>query len=224
MWTALLCPDVQILELTLQSPIFADTLARCPTAELEVDSQNILEDGTIQMLVWLTGADADTFEAALDDDPTLGEYDCLVVESSRRLYRVRFSATAIDHSVHHQWAELGGTLLDSIGTHEGWDLRMRLPDRSAVESFYRACERAGLTPDIRALYHSLDAGGVPPFGLTEKQHDALTLALAEGYFDVPRETNLTDLAAQLGISRQSLSRRLRRGLHSLLENTLVESV
>jgi predicted DNA binding protein len=38
---------------------------------------------------------------------------------------------------------------------------------------------------------------------------------------VPRETNLTDLADELDITRQSLSRRMARGQRTLLNNTLL---
>ena len=38
---------------------------------------------------------------------------------------------------------------------------------------------------------------------------------------LPSETNLTDLAEQLGITRQSFRRRLNRGLSNLLQNTIL---
>ena len=59
------------------------------------------------------------------------------------------------------------------------------------------------------------------YGVTAKQREALALAAAEGYFAVPRETNLTDLAEELDITRQSLSRRMARGQRTLLNNTLL---
>ncbi len=217
-----LSDGVLIVELTLHSPVFAGTFERCPEAELTVDSQNLLEDGTIQMLVWVVGPALDAFEAALDDDWTIREYHQLAVESGRALYRVRFSDDAAEFSVHHRWIELGGRLLDAVGTDEGWELRMRFPSRDAVQAFYEACSERGVDTEIRALYAALDDTG-NGFGLTEKQRDALTLAFEEGYFDVPRRVNLTELAAHVDVSRQSFSRRLTRGLHTLVENTVADA-
>ena len=44
--------------------------------------------------------------------------------------------------------------------------------------------------------------------MTAKQREALALAAAEGYFAVPRETNLTDLADKLDITRHPPRERL----------------
>ncbi|WP_458208013.1 helix-turn-helix domain-containing protein [Haladaptatus sp. NG-SE-30] len=44
--------------------------------------------------------------------------------------------------------------------------------------------------------------------LTAKQREAATIAVSEGYYQTPRQTNLDDLAATLGISKSALSQRL----------------
>ena len=41
-----------------------------------------------------------------------------------------------------------------------------------------------------------------------------------GYFETPREATLEDLASDLEISQQALSNRVRRGLNTLISNTL----
>jgi predicted DNA binding protein len=46
--------------------------------------------------------------------------------------------------------------------------------------------------------------------LTEKQREALDLAYTEGYFERPRRTTQAELADELGISKQAVSRRLTR--------------
>ena len=44
--------------------------------------------------------------------------------------------------------------------------------------------------------------------LTARQREAATLAVSEGYYETPRQTDLDDLAATLGISKSALSQRL----------------
>ena len=46
--------------------------------------------------------------------------------------------------------------------------------------------------------------------LTERQRDLLALAVAEGYYEVPRRTTHRELAATLGVSVGRVSERLQR--------------
>ncbi|AXR77968.1 helix-turn-helix domain-containing protein [Natrarchaeobaculum sulfurireducens] len=55
--------------------------------------------------------------------------------------------------------------------------------------------------------------------LTAKQWQALELAYQRGYYETPRETDLSTLAAELDISKSAVSQRLRGA-----EATLIESV
>lgn len=51
--------------------------------------------------------------------------------------------------------------------------------------------------------------------LTVLQKETLELALDQGYYDVPKKASLHDLAADLGVSHQALSERLRRAHRNL---------
>lgn len=55
--------------------------------------------------------------------------------------------------------------------------------------------------------------------VTAKQRQALELAHERGYYDRPRETDLSELAAELGISKSAVSQRLRAA-----EATIVDAV
>ena len=59
------------------------------------------------------------------------------------------------------------------------------------------------------------------FGLTDEQYEALTMACETGSVDVPRATDLDELAAELDISHQALSERFRRGTEMLIEEALL---
>jgi len=52
-----------------------------------------------------------------------------------------------------------------------------------------------------------DEGSAP---LTDKQLEVLNAALEHGYYECPRETQLKELADEIGISHQALSERMRR--------------
>ncbi|MFC4988113.1 helix-turn-helix domain-containing protein [Saliphagus infecundisoli] len=58
------------------------------------------------------------------------------------------------------------------------------------------------------------------FDLTTGQEEALTMALARGYCDIPRTVDMEELADELGVSHQALSERLRRAHGTLVGNAL----
>lgn len=60
--------------------------------------------------------------------------------------------------------------------------------------------------------------------LTEKQLDTLELAIKEGYYNRPRDANLTDLAAALCISKSAVSQRLNAAETKLIKTTLEQYV
>lgn len=61
------------------------------------------------------------------------------------------------------------------------------------------------------------------FSLTDVQRETLLAAHETGYFEVPREATLGDLAEQLGVTDTAASQRLRRGMATLVAATLASS-
>lgn len=53
--------------------------------------------------------------------------------------------------------------------------------------------------------------------LTQKQREAIELAVIRGYFDTDSDTELRDLAAELGISKPAVSQRLRIAQSKLVQ-------
>jgi predicted DNA binding protein len=52
--------------------------------------------------------------------------------------------------------------------------------------------------------------------ISEEQWDLLQSAVREGYFNVPREVTLVDLAERHGLSDRDASEQIRRGLDVLV--------
>lgn len=77
------------------------------------------------------------------------------------------------------------------------------------------------TENIRPATIAADASVTINLGvLTEKQRETLELALEQGYYDRPRESELEDLAAHLDISKSAVSQRLRGAELKLIKNAL----
>jgi predicted DNA binding protein len=49
----------------------------------------------------------------------------------------------------------------------------------------------------------------------------VSLAVRGGYYGIPRGTSTQELADELGISAQAVTERLRRGVATLVNNTLL---
>lgn len=109
------------------------------------------------------------------------------------------------------------TLLSAMATRAGWRVHVRGDEQRAVATFDERCRAAGVQPTLRDLSASADSPERARPAVTDAQREALLLAYANGYYVEPRETNLTELAAEVGISRQAFARRLTRGYRTLIE-------
>ena len=168
--------------------------------------------------VWVRTDDFDAFEATLEDDPTVEEVVVFSETGEERSYQMTWTGP-IDVIVQ-VLTEYSGTITHADGSADGWDLRVVFPDREVLSRANQAAQEAGLQFDVQMIYKSEDARGVQ-YGLTERQRNRLVPAFEAGYFTVPRETSLGDLAEQQDSSHQSLSERLRRATATLVESTLI---
>lgn len=93
---------------------------------------------------------------------------------------------------------------------------MRFPDREALGAFRAFCLDRDLDFRLHRLYDNDRERGPSRERLTSHQREALRLAHEGGYFRIPRGTTLGDIAAELGISNQAASERVRRGCGRLV--------
>jgi len=159
------------------------------------------------------------FEETVTANDRVEQLTALDTNGARTLYKIDwteepdgFLTTVADHDL---------LIEDATGTEDRWRFRLRGPDHENLASFQQAL----LAEDIPLQVHRLWNPEVPdddPYELTETQRKTLELAFTEGYFDVPRNASLDELSGQLNVSRQSVSRRVRQGVHNLLSTTLMD--
>ena len=101
-------------------------------------------------------------------------------------------------------------------------MRMRFPDRDGLIAYRERCEREGSSFRLVALRCTNTGPETTNGRLTSAQRTLLAAAVEGGYFEIPREITMAEIAEQLGISDQAASERLRRGLSTVLENGEVE--
>lgn len=171
--------------------------------------------------VWVTNPETPAIATRLEHADAVRSSRLLDEFDDRALFRVEWISEA-DGWVQ-RLVELDVALLQASGTAERWRFQLRFHTEEALSAFQAIRHEQEFSIDVQRVVdleqweteHPADA-----MGLTPAQHEALATAAAEGYFSVPRETNLVDLSDQLDISGQSLSERLRRGEAKLLAATL----
>lgn len=125
--------------------------------------------------------------------------------------------------IESAFVERGTTPIDATVAGDGWRMRARFPDRSTLAEYRESCRRRGMGFALERLYRPTSGSGRPTLDeLTTKQREALLLAHDEGYYDLPGGTDLAELSRRLGISRRSLSGRLRRAERRLVEAAVAD--
>ena len=180
------------------------------TAELE---RLVPTGGAAFPYVWIRDADRVDVTAALEASTTTETFT-LVDEVPDRglLYRARWRPE--ENAIVGAILEADVTLLSATGRHRQWTFRLRADDHDAVSRFQDRCRERDVRISV-SLLRPLAVRDEEP-GITPAQLEALELAYERGYFDDPRRATLDDLATELGITRQSLAGRLRRGHRNLL--------
>jgi predicted DNA binding protein len=209
-----------IIEFDLPTEEFAlqETLNTCPEAQIEIERVVADDPDRITPYVWVRVTDFDTFEAALQDDPTVENVTLLSETEEERSYQMTWIGS-IDFIVQIL-TEHQGTITHAEGSDTGWHLRVVFPDRKSLSQAHDAAREAGFQVDVRTVYGTEDPRNIQ-HGLTEAQRDALVAAFEAEYFTVPRETTLAELAERRNSSHQALSEQLRRGIGNLVESTLI---
>lgn len=211
-----------VVEFRIDSPLLAETLAQHPAATI-TDEEGYYDGDTIKYLFWAECPDFTEFDTALAADPTVTNPRTITETTTRRLYRVTLTEKGTRLSTFPAWSEFDLVLLEAHGTHEGWTVRMRLPDRETLTAYQELCREQGFTIELRAVYHDAAEGSPVTARLSPAQQEALAIAYEMGYYDIPRQASLADIAAQIDISSQSVSERLRRGVSTLLETSLLRN-
>lgn len=211
---------VVVAEFEISADEFA--LGRVLTAGLDVvvDVERVVPASDRRLPYhWVEGTDAARFAdrvAAADAVESVAELDRV---GERTLYRIDWDA-AFD-PFGPAFADGRGTILSARG-NDCWRLRLRFPSRAALSAFHRRCEDCGTSLSLVRVQSTAD-DDVDRFGLTPEQRRVLELAVERGYFSIPRECTLSEVAADLGISTQAASERLRRGADAVLRSELLET-
>ncbi|WP_193767591.1 helix-turn-helix domain-containing protein [Halorientalis pallida] len=166
------------------------------------------------------GDDLDGIEGRLAADPSVESVQTLdrAVDSAR--FRVEWAAPVEEFAAG--LAAANASVLRVTGEAE-WGVRVRFEDHVGLGEFTAFCHDNDIDYTLERVATAETPGTGNPFGLTDVQYETLVEATQRGYFDIPRSVTLAAIAADLGVSEQAVSERLRRGIATVLERILLDS-
>lgn len=209
-----------IAELQLQHPklLLTPTINQCPQMEVTLEYQLIAPTGEYVLSFHVCGEEFEAFETALDADPTVTAVSAVIETSTFRVYRAHI--VSAEYLVLSTAVEMGLRLVEAVSGNGGWYAIVELPTVETLRSFRQFCSDLGVSASIQKLYR-IEAGSTgEAFGLTPSQREAITTAYEAGYFNQPRNTSLEGVGDRLGISSSAAGGRLRRGLQTLISETV----
>lgn len=208
-----------ILEFTVPSRAFefGKQLGLPPDVELDVEQVVPVED-TVMPFSWVSG-DHEAFESSIDDDDVDSSLLVDDEQGGRKLYRLEWDAS--DSDLMDAIMESHGVVLNAVGTDEEWTFNVRFEEREDMSGFHERCAEVGLGIEVTRVYNPIEVSGEFREGMTSTQRSTLLDAFDAGYFEIPRQTSLVELAEEYDVSDQAVSERLRRVTSQLIDSALV---
>ena len=216
-----------LLEFTIDSEQFklGSVLSGGGTLEFELE-RIVPTGGYIMPFVWVS-TDGDPvqelprFEESVRDSAQVHEVLALDRVADGGLYRIEWEEQ--EEGLIQALARTDATVLEAYG-NETWSFRIRFIDHDRLTDFYNYLTEHDIEVHIERTYtFAPESARKRDFGLTNEQREALVLALRRGYFETPSEVSLEELAAELGISKQAVSNRIRLGNKKILQPLLLSS-
>lgn len=103
---------------------------------------------------------------------------------------------------------------------DGWLIADLTTTHDHLSKYQDKLEATGFRFDVVSVTQSVE----PPNLLTDRQHRFVIEALGQGYYDPPRQCSLTDLTAQLGVSKSTASIVLHNAEETINKKFFAEAV
>lgn len=172
-------------------------------------------------LFWVSGSDEADIKTALEEHPETNVVQSLTTAGDEELFEVRWQPDI--NGLIGAMIEMDARLLAAEGSVDNWEFQLRFPSQSDLSAFNQAVTNAGIPVTLRRLYNPTHPEQNTS-SLSDKQRAVIEQAYRQGYFNVPRDSTAAELADSLEISASAYSQRLRRGLSTLVAQTLMNDM
>lgn len=209
-----------IVELTIPSAAFE--LGRI--LRVEGSTQITLETmvplgGRPTPFVRIRDDERESFGRSVRDHPSVNTIHPVSTHESETLYALDWEPS--DSSLLRRILDLDAVLLGARGTTDTWGLELRFPSHEALSKFQAFYVTEDIEVSIERIYNPTNPDAGPWYGLTAPQRETLASAVESGYYSLPRQISTQELADTFDISDQAVTERLRRGISTLVMNSLL---
>ena len=195
-----------VLELDRGDSFLNDTFRRVPDVQIRLE-RTVTTGARDGSCLWIAASDPEAVDAAFERDPSVRAFERIAARRDEWLYDVAFAPDA--RPPQETLGESGAVVSGVYGENAVWTVRLRVDSRAALSSAADQLEDDGYRVRVDRIWEVGGSDGGTD-GISPCHVSTLHQALAAGYYEVPRETDLKELAGELGISHQALSERLRR--------------
>ena len=214
------------IEFAHEDGALVDTLTAHPDLDVTVVRDARTAPGERVHLVKFGTERLDEVRASLEADHSVASLSRLEWFEEQHILGVEFSPDAA--LLNPQVTDEDGLVVKARSSNaytdpRGWRERWLLPDGDALRRIWEYAREEGFAFEIVDLQQPDDtrqdfAGTTT---LTPEQRDGLVTAYERGYFTEPRETGLEELAADMELSPTAVGGRIKRGMKTLIWQTLV---
>lgn len=209
-----------IFAIPIEEIALAEAGRRLPDVYFYVE-QTAMTDTDDTLNLWISTENSSAIDGALGDDPSVTDYDRLKGSDGEYLYRVTLSdEIRLVRELIHAY---DGIITEVYGDSDEWTLEVRFSTREQFSELDQEFEQFGIYPTYHTIESIDDSDEELMNVLTDPQRRSIELAMERGYYEIPREASLEDLAEELDISHQALSEQFRRAGKRLAEAQLTGS-
>jgi predicted DNA binding protein len=166
---------------------------------------------------WVWGSAFTTFEEVVEAEEAIRNIEEIDRLENSRLYRVEWKATV--QGLLDAVRQNEAVLSSAIGEDQ-WEFEVLFQSQEGLSGFADQCSEIGLDFEMENV-QSLSEPVEGDYGLTPAQRETLITAEQGGYFEEPRQMTMDEVADEMGLSPAAVSGRLRRGVSTLIQQTLL---
>lgn len=152
----------------------------------------------------------------MDDHPSIEAHELLESDDRRALLKYETADTAL-----YDFVETSSLTIEfPVDVRNGWYEFDLTGTRDELDRLQDVLESSPLSYELLSLVNSTDPGDM----LTDRQQEIIQTAVQHGYFEIPRECTLAELADELDIDKSTASTILRRGEAQIVKSVISSSI